>query len=79
MGEKFTPNAHALARTFTLFDNGYVSGTNSADGHCWTDQAVANDYLEHLYTDYRTYPDGEDDAMAIDPTGCIWDAALKKG
>ena len=76
---KLTPNHHALARQFTLFDNGYVSGTNSADGHAWSTQALANDYLEHFYTGYRTYPDDGDCAMGISGAGGIWDAALKKG
>ncbi|MCW3096025.1 MAG: phosphoesterase [Chthonomonadaceae bacterium] len=79
LGETITPNAHALARQFTLFDNGYVTGTNSADGHAWSTQAVADDYLEHFYTGYRTYPDDGDCAMAISPAGGLWDAALKKG
>lgn len=79
LGEAVTPNVHALARQFTLFDNGYVSGTNSADGHAWSTQAVADDYLEHFYTGYRTYPDDGDCSMAISPAGGLWDAALKKG
>ncbi len=79
LGEEITPNHHALARQFTLFDNGYVSGTNSADGHCWTDMALANDYLERFYTGYRTYPDDGDDPMGMASSGAIWDAALKKG
>lgn len=79
LGEAVTPNHHALARAFTLFDNGYVSGTNSADGHQWTDTAQANDYLEHMYTGYRTYPDDGDDPMGISSSGAIWDAATKKG
>ena len=79
LGETITPNHHALARQFTLFDNGYVSGTNSADGHAWCTQALANDYLEHFYTGYRTYPDDGDCAMALSHAGGIWDAALKKG
>ena len=37
LGEKVMPNHRKLAREFTLFDNGYVSGTNSADGHAWFD------------------------------------------
>jgi len=78
LGEEVTPNLHKLAREFTLFDNGYVSGTNSADGHQWTDTALANDYLEHMYTGYRTYPDDGDDPMGISSAGAIWDAALKK-
>ena len=78
LGEEVTPNHHALARSFTLFDNGYVSGTNSADGHNWTDTAMANDYLEHMYTGYRTYPDDGDDPMGVASSGALWDAALKK-
>ena len=80
IGEKIMPNHHALARMFTLFDNGYVSGTNSADGHQWSTQAIASDYLEHFYVGYsRTYPDDGTDAMTISTGGCIWDAALKRG
>jgi DNA-binding beta-propeller fold protein YncE len=79
MGEHLTPNQHALARQFTLFDNAYVSGTNSADGHQWCTQALANDYLEHFYSGYRTYPFDGSCAMAISSAGCLWDAALKRG
>lgn len=79
LGAQITPNAHALATQFTLFDNGYVSGTNSADGHAWSTQALANDYLEHNYTGYRTYPDDGDDPMGLASSGMLWDAALKKG
>jgi YVTN family beta-propeller protein len=80
LGETVMPNHRKLAREFTLFDNGYVSGTNSADGHAWSTQAIANEYLEHFYVGYsRTYPDDGDDPMAISPAGALWDAALKKG
>ena len=76
---KFMPNHRAIAQQFTLFDNGYVSGTNSADGHAWSTQSMANDYLEHFYTGYRTYPDDGDCAMSIAESGCLWDMAAKKG
>jgi DNA-binding beta-propeller fold protein YncE len=80
LGETVMPNHRKLAREFTLFDNGYVSGTNSADGHAWSTQALANDYLEHFYVGYsRTYPDDGDCAMAISNAGALWDAAVKKG
>jgi DNA-binding beta-propeller fold protein YncE len=79
LGAKIMPNHQALARQFTLFDNAYVAGTNSADGHAWSDQALANDYLEHFYTGYRTYPDDGDCAMSISSGGSLWDAAKKKG
>jgi DNA-binding beta-propeller fold protein YncE len=80
LGEKVMPNHRKIAREFTLFDNGYVSGTNSADGHNWSTQSLANDYLEHFYVGYsRTYPDDGRDPMALSAGGAIWDAALKKG
>jgi DNA-binding beta-propeller fold protein YncE len=80
LGETVMPNHRKIARAFTLFDNGYVSGTNSADGHAWSTQCLANDYLEHFYVGYsRTYPDDGDCAMSISNGGALWDAALKKG
>jgi DNA-binding beta-propeller fold protein YncE len=80
LGETVMPNHRKLAREFTLFDNGYVSGTNSADGHAWSTQSLANEYLEHFYVGYsRTYPDDGNDAMALSAGGALWDAALQKG
>jgi DNA-binding beta-propeller fold protein YncE len=79
LGEKITPNQHALAEEFTLFDNAYVAGTNSAEGHAWCNQGLANDYLERFYGGYRTYPYDGDCAMAISRGGNLWDAAAKKG
>jgi YVTN family beta-propeller protein len=79
LGETIMPNHRKIAREFTLFDNGYVSGTNSADGHAWSTQCLANDYLEHFYVGYsRTYPDDGDCAMSIAKSGALWDAALGK-
>ncbi|MDB5348802.1 MAG: phosphoesterase [Planctomycetota bacterium] len=79
LGEKVMPNHRKIAREFTLFDNGYVSGTNSAEGHAWSTQCLANDYLEHFYVGYsRTYPDDGDDSMAISNGGALWDAAARK-
>ena len=78
-GQNIMPNHHAIVRNFTLFDNAYVSGTNSADGHAWVTQSLANDCLEHFYVGYsRTYPFEGSDAMSISTGGCIWDAALAK-
>ena len=45
-GKTITPNGHALANDFGLFDNFYDEGTLSADGHNWIVQADANDYIE---------------------------------
>ena len=84
-GEKFTPNAHALARQFVLLDNTYCSGVQSSDGHQWTDAGFVNDYLERqLISAYpRSYPaaKGEEGADALNyaSSGFIWDHVLQHG
>ncbi len=79
LGELVMPNHRKIAREFTLFDNGYVCGTNSADGHAWSTQSLANDYLEHFYVGYsRTYPFAGEDPMALSSGGALWDAAIRK-
>jgi YVTN family beta-propeller protein len=45
-GRHFTPNAHALAERYTLFDNFMGNGEASIYGHSWTTQGIANDYQE---------------------------------
>lgn len=45
-GRRFTPNAHALAEHYTLFDNFMGNGESSIYGHSWTTQGMANDYHE---------------------------------
>jgi len=79
-GEEITPNEHALAKQFVLLDNTYTSGTNSADGHQWTDAALTNAYLEQNFNDYaRSYPYEGGDPLAVSPAGFIWDAAIRAG
>src|SRR5882724_8556056 len=39
-GRDVTPNAHALANQFVLFDHFFATGGNSADGHNWLTQAI---------------------------------------
>lgn len=59
-GRKYTPNAHALAETYTLFDNFMGNGERSDFGHSWTTQGMANDYLErsvHTPDDLATKAD----------------------
>ncbi len=48
-GQNVTPNQHALAKEFVLFDNFYVNGEVSADGHNWSLGAYATDYLEKTW------------------------------
>jgi YVTN family beta-propeller protein len=76
-GEKVTPNLHALARQFTLFDNFYCSGVLSADGHTWCNEAYVTDYLERSFGGFtRSYPYEGSDALAFAPFGFLWDNAL---
>src|SRR5262249_11254469 len=76
-GEEVTPNHHALARQFTLFDNFYCSGVLSADGHTWCNEAIVSDYLERAFGGFtRSYPDDGSDPLAYVPTGFLWDNAL---
>jgi YVTN family beta-propeller protein len=79
-GQDVTPNHHALARQFTLFDNFYCSGVLSADGHSWADAAYVTDYLERAFGGFtRSYPDDGKDALAFPATGFLWDNALGRG
>ena len=84
-GEKYTPNQHKIAREFVLLDNTYCSGVQSADGHQWTDSAIANGYMERQVTAGfpRSYPGGKtedgQDALAWASSGFIWDNALAHG
>jgi YVTN family beta-propeller protein len=46
-GKTITPNQHALADRFVLFDNCYACGEVSGDGWTWSTQSMANNYVEH--------------------------------
>ena len=79
-GKTITPNGHALADDFGLFDNFYDEGTLSADGHNWIVQADANDYIEKEFgAFYRSYPAQGGDALAYQRDGFIWNAAEAAG
>ncbi len=79
-GEETTPNQHALARQFTLFDNFYCSGALSATGHQWVNEAYVVDYLEKQFGDFaRSYPNDGDDPLAFAPGGFLWTNALAHG
>ncbi|MEJ0088485.1 MAG: bifunctional YncE family protein/alkaline phosphatase family protein [Limisphaerales bacterium] len=84
-GERVTPNQHKFVREFALLDNTYCSGILSADGHNWSDSAMATDYLERSFAGWpRSYPAGGSglsgtDALAFSPAGFIWDDAVAHG
>jgi YVTN family beta-propeller protein len=81
--DSVTPNAHALTSRFVLFDNFYVDGEVSADGHEWTDRAFAGDYNEKtwpaVYSSRRDW-DLDDGSDLANPHGAyLWDAARRAG
>jgi hypothetical protein len=90
-GERVTPNHHALAREFTLFDNFYVDGYVSVDGHLWSTAGAVTDYVSKFWP--STYSDRAQDALeapydgderhghpiSIPGSGFIWDRARQAG
>src|SRR5881628_2361067 len=81
--DTITPNAHALARRWVLFDNFYVDGEISADGHEWTDRAFAGDYNEktwpQIYSNRRKWDLTSGEDLANPRDAYLWDAAKRKG
>ena len=90
-GKAVTPNHHALAQDFILFDNFFVDGDVSADGHFWSMAAAATDYVARLWTTtYSGHSEGAFDApydgdedhdhpIAAPGSGFLWDRAEKMG
>src|SRR5436190_294337 len=83
-GEKITPNHHKIAREFVLFDNFYVDGEVSADGHNWSLAANANDYLEKTWPTSYGHRGGVYDAeghrdIANPDRGFLWDYCKRAG
>lgn len=86
-----TPNHHALAERFGVFDRFFVNAEVSPDGHNWSTAAYATDYLEKTvpsnYSDRgRTYDyEGTnrgkipDDDVAEPANGYLWNLAEKAG
>ncbi|MFG2142904.1 alkaline phosphatase family protein [Streptomyces sp. NPDC048696] len=78
-GENVTPNQHALAKQFGLYDNTYDIGTNSAEGHNWLMQADDPEYTESSAGAYERSYDTEDDALGHQRTGFLWTGAQAAG
>jgi phospholipase C len=82
-GEQVTPNHHQIARDFVLFDNFYVNGDVSVDGHSWSTSAFVTDMLEKMWPAQYS----QRGSMLVDPmqrlarprAGYIWERALEKG
>lgn len=90
-GSDVTPNHHDLARQFVLFDNFFVDGDVSADGHVWSMAAASTDYVNKFWpSNYSDLAKGvfdgpfdgdadHDNPIAVPGTGFIWDRAKKLG
>jgi YVTN family beta-propeller protein len=48
-GRDVTPNAHALAQSFVVFDNFYVDADVSYNGHSYSTAAYASDFIERMW------------------------------
>lgn len=83
-GPEVTPNHHALAKEFVLFDNFYADAEVSADGHNWSMGAIATDYVQRNWpANYsgrnRPYDFEAGSEAALPPMGYLWDSALRAG
>jgi YVTN family beta-propeller protein len=47
--QNITPNAHALALRFGLFDRFFVNSEASPDGHNWCNAAFSTDYVDKVF------------------------------
>jgi YVTN family beta-propeller protein len=83
-GRDVTPNHHALAETFVLFDNCYADAEVSADGHNWTTAALATDYVQKMWpANYsrrnRPYDFEGGSSAPAPPAGHLWEQAARAG
>jgi YVTN family beta-propeller protein len=90
-GAAITPNAHALATQFVLFDNFYVDADVSYDGHTFSTAAYATDVVQKLWQTYYANRGGvylgegtgamrnAFGNLTAPETGYIWDYAARAG
>ncbi|MFG2468890.1 phosphoesterase [Streptomyces canus] len=78
-GANVTPNQHALAQQFGLYDNFYDIGTNSAEGHNWLMQSDNPEYTESSAGEYTRSYDTENDVLGHQRSGFIWTGAQAAG
>jgi YVTN family beta-propeller protein len=78
-GDMVTPNLHALARQFGLYDNTYDVGTNSAEGHSWIMQGDNPEYTESSAGEYIRSYDSENDVLGHQRSGFLWTAIQSAG
>ncbi|MGI8548410.1 MAG: SMP-30/gluconolactonase/LRE family protein [Gemmatimonadaceae bacterium] len=76
-----SPNQHALAERFGLYDRFFTNAEVSAQGHPWTTSAYSTEYTEKVtpigYANLR--PDLDEGEVDEPSTGCLWTSAAHKG
>jgi len=78
-GQTVTPNQHALAKQFGLYDNTYDVGTNSAEGHNWLMQGDNPEYTESSAGEYTRSYDTEEDVLGHQRSGFLWTNVIDAG
>jgi YVTN family beta-propeller protein len=87
-GEHVTPNAHRMAQKWVLFDNLFVNGEVSENGHQWSDGAYATDFTSQAWLQsYSGRPEpkaaqselGADERLRSSPAGYLWDNCARHG
>src|SRR5262249_44406275 len=84
-GRSVTPNLHALAERFGLYDRFFVNAEVSADGHDWATAAYVTDYREKTtparYAHKRDAADesAEGEDAAEPANGYLWNLAQRAG
>jgi len=76
-----SPNHHALAERFGLFDRFFCNAEVSSQGHVWSTAGYVTDYGEKTIPSlYSSRRDGNDRGDVDEPaSGYLWNAAIKKG
>ena len=91
--QRVSPNHHALAERFGIYDRFLVNAEVSPDGHNWSTAAYTTDYLQRTVpsnyggrgrqydyegTNRGKVPDRDDDDVNAPARGYLWDAAAAK-
>ncbi|PYQ48165.1 MAG: hypothetical protein DMF59_16895 [Acidobacteria bacterium] len=80
-GRDVSPNHHALAERFGLFDRFFTNAEVSSQGHVWSTAGYVTDYTEKViptaYADKR--PDVDEGEVDDPAEGYLWNRALAKG
>ncbi len=75
-----SPNHHALAERFGLFNRFFVNAEVSSQGHPWSTSAYVTDFTEKtVHSTYSDRREGEksDDEVSDPATGYLWDLATR--